>query len=231
MNLLGLFFASAIAATPAPQPKALPAAGPDKVTQDVMALFSSRYKRLQHWKATFSQETFSVGLNRGSFGEGQFVFSAPDRFRYELKFPETSEYVSNGKEAWQVVYRNGRNKPAFVRHAKSLNSLQIESYLVFLRGLDAKGRRSADEVFRIKGSQQDGEWRLELSPRSPDSGVASVLVAFKTGAEVPDRFVVTDALGNTTTVKLKSFSRAQGPWPEAEFKPTIPRDSEVEETD
>lgn len=228
------------AASPVPAPlshapKSLPAktaaAKNDPETKRVLDETLARYKRLRNWKAEFSQETFSVGLGKGSFGEGQLLFEAPNRFFYSLKFPEASDFISNGKEVWQVIFRKGRDKPAFVRHFSSLSDMNVEKYLLILRGIDAN-KKGSDPLadFNVRGAKEkEGASFLELVPKDSSDGIARIVLHFREGRDAPEKAVLTDSLGNTTTIVIKSFEPLRTAAPANAFKPVFAKDSEVQE--
>lgn len=200
----------------------------DSETQKVLDEVQQRYARLKNWEAKFSQETFSVGLGQGTFSRGDLKFVAPNRFVYSIQFPEASEFISNGTEAWQVLYRKGRDKPAFVRHFKSVNETGIEKYLLVFRGRNKKAR-GAFKDFDFRGKLNGGNLMLELTPREASEEMASIVLHFLVGKDAPVRAIITDALQNTTTITIDSFSTLKSSIDPNWFVPKIPKDSEKEE--
>ncbi len=92
-----------------PAPSAEKAAVLDTDTRMVIRSISERYRALKAWRARFSQETFSTGLGKGNFSAGEFTFVPPNKFRYSIVNPDPSDFISNGREAWQIQYRKGRD--------------------------------------------------------------------------------------------------------------------------
>lgn len=185
---------------------------------------ASRFARLPQWKAHFTQETSSVGLGRGSFSEGRFVFVRPNLFRYSLVSPEKSDFIHNGKEAWQIIYPRGAAKPPHVRHFKDPSRLDLNRYLVLFRGLPT-GQQSDD--FNVQGKRENQDLVVEITPRK-DSEIVNMVLVFKNNVEAPYRAVLKDTLGNTTTITVGSFEPLKKV-EEAEFRPEIPKNAVIEE--
>ncbi len=185
---------------------------------------ATRFARLPQWKAHFTQETSSVGLGRGSFSEGRFIFVKPNLFRYSLVSPEKSEFIHNGKEAWQIIYPRGAAKPPHVRHFKDPSRLDLNRYLVLFRGLPT-GKQG--EEFNVQGRREDENLVVEITPRK-DSEILSMVLVFKNNVEAPYRAILKDSLNNTTTITLGSFE-ALKKVDESEFRPEIPKNAVIEE--
>lgn len=204
----------------------------DADTKLVLRSISQRYKKLKSWKATFTQENFSTGLGTGTFNEGRFDFVAPNKFRYSIMRPESSDFISNGKEAWQVVFNKGRDKPAFVRHISKLNKIDLERYLLVLRGIDAESPEKEAQLtkdFTLKGNFIGQDLSLEMIPKK-SSEISKVVLIFKNAIEAPYRAVIEDAVGGKTTITIVSFdSLSPDKVDEKTFRPEYPKGSEVEE--
>jgi len=203
----------------------------DSESRLVLRAISQKYKKLQNWEANFSQENFSVGLGKGSYSEGRFVFEAPNRFRYSVMKPEAnaSDFISDGKQAWQVTYKEGRGKLAFVRHALKVASLDLEKYLLLLRGIDAVTPAKEAKLlksFDIKGKKDGDNLVLTLVPKE-SSELTKVELFFKNSEDVLSKAVLTDALENRTTVTIVVHRKLKAA-PAGSFAPDFPKDSKVE---
>lgn len=229
----------AVETTPVQNPAAPRAVPPVKDTQAlptmdtesriVLRSISERYQKLSRWEAKFKQETFSVGLGKGTYNEGRFVFMAPNRFRYSIMQPENSDFISNGKSAWYVNYREGRGKAAYVRHFAQLNDSDIDRYLILLRGIEAKNSAQEKKLladFIITGKSVTGELTLTLQPRR-SVDVAKVELSFRNDEIAPFRARITDVIGNTTTISVTSWQKLSVV-NEKEFVPDYPKNSTVE---
>lgn len=230
--LASLWATSSLAQVATPNPSPAPKKTEDmSETRVILRSISARYQTLRAWRARFSQETFSTGLGKGNFSAGEMTFVPPNKFRYTIVNPDASDFVSNGREAWQIQYRKGREKPAFVRHFRKVSGTELDRYLVFLRGFDVSTpakEKAFLRAFEAKGAFQTGDLSVELKPRQA-SDVAAITLLFKNDIEAPYRVVVVDTLGNRTMITVGSFEQIKTPVDEKTFAPDYPKGSEVEE--
>lgn len=200
------------------------------VTRIVLRSISERYRKLNRWEANFKQETFSVGLGKGTYNEGRLVFVAPNKFRYSIMQPENSDFICDGKKAWYVTYRDGRAKPAYVRAFSKLSESDLDRYLILLRGIDANTPAKEKKLladFEVNGKTGDGEITLEMKPRR-STEIAKVELTFKNAEDAPPyRARITDVIGNTTTITVTVWKKFKKADPK-EFLPDFPKESTVE---
>ncbi len=200
-------------------------------TRIILKSVSERYKKLSVWKARFTQETYSVGLGSGTLSEGEFEFSAPNKFRYSILRPAASDFISNGKEAWQIIYKKGRGQAPFVRHFRDLKKIDLQKYLMILKGIDWNGPKSEKalaENFSVEGKITNDEISLELKPRQA-SEIVSLVMLFKNSIEPPSRVIIRDALDAQTNIVVTSFEILKTAIDAKHFAPVLPKGSEVEE--
>lgn len=198
-------------------------------TRLILKSISARYKKLGNWKARFTQETSSPGLGTGSVSEGQFEFVGPSKFRYSLVRPEQSAFISNGREAWQIIKR--KDKATYVRHFRDLRKIDLERYLLILRGFDnPEGKVFAElsKKFEIQAQFKNEEIVVEFRPKNA-SEVTSLTLYFKNDSEAPAKAVIKDSLDTTTTLVIMSFESIKNPIDKKLFTPEYPKDSEIEE--
>jgi outer membrane lipoprotein-sorting protein len=201
----------------------------DGPTKLVLKSVSDRYEKLGNWKAKFTQESFSPGLGKGSFNEGVFFYARSanaEKFRYSLEGPEFSDFISNGREAWLAVFREGRKKAAEVKHFRSVKDVDLSRYLIFFRGL---GRRSSSELekdFKVSGKIIETVLSLTLEPKGK-SDIAKLEIVFDNHVEAPKSAIITDHLGSTTTIKITSFESLSKVDTKT-FEPSFPKGSKVE---
>jgi outer membrane lipoprotein-sorting protein len=222
------------ASTPIPaSPKAAKAEAPtaalDSETRIVLKAVSERYKKLGNWQATFTQETYSVGLGQGGFNEGRFHYVAPASFRYSIIRPEASDFITDGKQAWQVIYRKGRGKAAYVRQFADVRKMDLTRYMFLLRGIGAYSpakEKALLKDFALKGTAKEGALALEITPKRSEE-ISKIVLNFEKNSLAPGRAILTDALGNKTTLVIMSFESITKIDPKL-FAPDYPPDSEVE---
>jgi outer membrane lipoprotein-sorting protein len=211
-------------------PKAAPATEISSDTRLVLKSISERYRKLKAWSADFSQETFSMGLGRGTFQKGAFRFSNPNKIYYSLEEPDASTFVSNGTEAWLMKFPKGLKKPADVTHFQDVARIELDRYLIFLRGVDTLDKSKEAQLikeYKVSSKTTPAEIILTLEPRK-SSEVVQVDLHFSQSEIPPKKVVITDALGNTTTVVLvKPILDAK--FGKDDFVAKIPRGSKVTE--
>lgn len=202
----------------------------DGQTRMVLKVISEKYKRLGDWSAEFSQESFSPGLGKGSFALGNFVFSRPSSFVFRVNSKEKTEFFSNGKEAWYLVYPQQTPQAPQVKHFGRLESVELNQYLLLLKGVDAGDAQKLQKLlklFRISSTLRDKNITLILEPRKP-SEVVRVSLEFKSDQEAPERAEIEDALGGKLTIIVTSHKKLATK-PNAEmFVPDLPKDSKIE---
>jgi outer membrane lipoprotein-sorting protein len=198
-------------------------------THTVLKAISERNARFKYWSAEFTQENYSIGLGQGQFSKGTFTFSYPQSFRYSLTSPEVADYICDGKTFWQIQYREGRGKSAFVREFVDLSKVELEKYLFLLRGIDTLTPQNEAKLlknFVITGKSIDDELHLILEPRKSNEIVRMTLI-FKQSESVLYRAVLEDALGTKTTITLVSHKLLKTIDPKT-FVADYPRNSKVE---
>jgi outer membrane lipoprotein-sorting protein len=202
----------------------------DAETKLVLTAVSERYRKFRIWEATFTQETFSVGLGSGTFNQGEFKFQFPKKFKYSLISPEASDIISDGKNFWQISFKEGREKPAFVRETNDLSKIDIEKYLILLRGidtLDPKNEAKLLKDFAISGKSIQDELYLTLEPKKSGE-IIRITMIFKQTASALYRAILEDAVGNKTTITLTNHKIQKSSFGDEVFKPKYPKNSKVE---
>lgn len=201
-------------------------------SQDELVLksFSERYEELKNWKADFSHETYSVVLGNTRISKGELAFAYPNKFRFSLNGPsEYSDFVSNGKEAWYVRYPQGRSKPAQVQHFKDVTRLELDKYLILLRGISAEDSKAKTQLlrdFQIESSVDEKQINLSLTPRRA-SDVSKVAISFLQNQKTPHAAQIVDSLGGESTIKLAEGKKVSA-HPKKTFVVTYPEGSQVE---
>ncbi len=199
-------------------------------TRLVLKSVSERYRKLKNWSAEFSQETYSLGLGRGTFQKGEFHFSDPNRIYFSVAEPDASTFVSNGQEAWLAKYPKGIKAPADVKHFRDLSRIELDRYLIFLRGIDTLSPEKEANLlkeYKVSSKTNPSEISLVLEPRR-SSEVTQVEMVFSQTEVAPKKIILTDALGNTTTVLLvKTLLDVKHA--KSAFVPSFPKKSKVVE--
>lgn len=224
--LLNLIAAPGFAQKPTPikkpaAPAAPAAAETTPQTELVLKSLSERYEKLRMWKAKFTHSNYSTAIGTTKTSEGDFIFAYPNRFRFTLNGPSVfSDFISDGQQAWYVVYPKGRKEAAQVNHFKDVTKLELDKYLIILRGVPSK------KDFKITSRVDDKNLTLILEPRKSDE-LEKVELGFEQLKDFPSRAVMTDSLGGESTVTLRDAERVTKLDPE-EFKAKYPKGSRVE---
>lgn len=194
----------------------------------VLKAISARYQALGDWEATFTQTEESVGMGTSSYSQGRFSFERPNKFNYSVVQPVASDFISNGKEVWYTRFPDGREKPAYVRHFRSINSIDLNRYLFLLRGIDGSAHKLAElkKDFQLRGTLKGQLIQLEIVPRKA-SEIAKILLNFENNSEAPKTAIIEDALGNSTTIKIQSHQPLR-PDRSKLFTPVFHKDSKIE---
>jgi|GEM_PF-2464745 len=199
-------------------------------TELVLKSLSERYEKLRNWKAKFTHSNVSTALGTTKFSEGDFAFSYPNRFRFSLNGPsEFSDFVSDGVQAWYVKFPKGRKSPAVVQHFPSVQGLELDKYLILLRGLPTYSPESRKKLlldFKVSSRVNAKNLALILEPRMSDD-LLKVELGFDQLKDHPDSALIADSLGGESTVKIRDVVRLQKIG-DAEFKPVYPKGSRVE---
>lgn len=211
---------------PAPTPKTI-----DPQTELVLKSISERYEKLRNWKAQFGSTNTSAALGTSRFSNGEFVFAYPNRFRFSLNGPsETSDFISNGQEAWYARYPKGRKEAALVQRFKDIKNLELDKYLILLKGLPTLNKKSKDDLlntFKLSSSVNDKHLELNLEPLRSDD-LSKVQLVFEQNKEFPEAALLEDALGGETLIKITQAQKLQTVKAD-EFVPNFPKGSQVED--
>lgn len=228
---LALFLKAALSIHAVHAKNATPEPELDSNSKIILQSIAARYEKLGNWTGTFVQNTFSTGLGKGTSSQGKFTYQAPNKFRYSIVSPDPSDFLSDGSSAWQIVYRNGRDKPADVKHFKSLKAIELDRYLILLKGLKittpaAQKKLMAD--FVVTTRKTDAALELQLEPRK-SAEISKVVLVFQNDVEAPARAVLEDAIGNETKITINSFEPRLKKIDPKLFQPDFPSGSKVEE--
>lgn len=215
-------------ATPAPMPTAKEELSAQ--SELVLKSISERYEKLRNWKAKFTHSNTSTALGTTKFSEGDFVFSYPKRFRFSLNGPsETSDFISDGVQAWYVSFPKGRKQPARVQHFAKVENLELDKYLILLRGLPSytpESRAKLLKDFEVTSEVNEKQIALILEPKMSDD-LVKVRLGFEQLKDHPDSALIVDSMGGESTIKIRDVERLQKIDPK-EFTPKYHKDSKVE---
>ena len=181
--------------------------------KDVVSALEKGYTALQDVQADFVQKTTIAGVNREQKGSGELLLkklaSATAMFRFNYLKPK-QQIVSNGKQVWFYLPENKQVMVSPVADMfKGGNSIALN----YLTGLGHVSR-DFDARFAQVSQDKNGDYQLELVPKSPSPVLArlqltvsaAAVEAFLRDGSVQDLFpvvasVIHDAGGNQTRIE------------------------------
>lgn len=112
------------------------------------------------FQAGFTQERDSHLLNKPVVSEGSIYFSAPDKFRQEVRTPSPSTTISDGHTMW-IYYPAFNDVEVYTLGQRSFFD---ESVQALTAGLNFE---HIDEFYSFRAYRDAGGYRLELTPKKP----------------------------------------------------------------
>ncbi len=202
------------------------AAEADAETKLVLQSLKQRYENLGSWESNFTQTEKSPGFAGEIMSEGYFKFVLPNQFHLATRGKSlVKKFVSNGKAAIYIE-DTGVGKPSeryFAREFKNVNTLELERYLLFFRGLQ-KGEEQKE--FKVTGKVKKPNLEITLVPNG-ESDFSEVTIVFHNAEEFPKELLLKDALGGETNLKIltpKKIKKVDPSW----FDLSIPKGAKIE---
>ena len=194
--LLAVFLAAST--TPAPARPSVAATTKTPELRIVLERMQKRYDQAKNMRARFSQNYTRAVVGRTTLSTGTLTFKKPGRMRWDYQKPEPRMFLSNGQTLW--LYEP-EEKQAF---KQSLKSSQLPAALAFLMGKGkitdefevtfAQDKDGADVQAKLPG--RPGDFRLQLSPKQPQSTYKSILFVVDPKEYFVRESVLVDAQGN-----------------------------------
>lgn len=188
-------------------------------TSDQQALdaIQSQYEKILTFEADFTQRSYVKMMNQTQDVKGQVQIKKPGKMRWVYGAPDTQILISNEKTLWLYVPDEEQATKVPVESIYSSNTPAL-----FLAG---KGKLT--DAFNVESvSQEDKNILVSLVPKSPEQGLARlVLQADKKNYQITGSTVY-DKLGNKTEI---SFNRIQvnHEIPEEQFQLKTPPGVEI----
>jgi len=206
--------------------------------KDVVSALEKGYASLQDVQADFAQKTFIAGINREQGGSGELFLKKPAStaamFRFNYTKPK-QQIVSNGKHVWFYLPENRQVMVSPMADMfKGGNSIALN----YLTGLGHVSR-DFNASFAKEPQDKNGNYQLELVPKSPSPVLAKLQLTVSAGAvehflqdgSVQDIFpvlasVIHDAGGNRTRIEYSRIRVNKG-LADSTFNFKIPKGVEV----
>jgi len=169
--------------------------------------------------ADFTEEKSSHLLEKPVVGSGTLAFSAPNKFRRELRGNNPSLMVSNGQRLW-IYYPNFKEAELYPLGQQKFFDQAIEALTA---GLNFQ---NVAAFYRYTASREEGGYRLQLTPRG--GGIKRILTSIAVTVDDEYRIQKTVAVLPQGDTIVTSY-RNQKPTPVAAstFEYTPPADAHV----
>jgi outer membrane lipoprotein carrier protein len=160
-------------------------------------------------RGEFSQQLVKRTGQPGAAAKGEFAFSRPGRFRWEIQSPYQQLIVTDGSK---LYFFDKDLKQVTVREAGDVISATPAAVLF--------GGADIENAFTLKeqGEQDNLQW-VEAVPKVADSGFDRIRVGLRDG--LPAQMEVQDAFGQVNRFTFTRISR-NAAIPDDEFKFTPP---------
>lgn len=153
-------------------------------------------------RGEFTQKVLRSDGGVAESSSGDFAFSRPGRFRWEVRRPYEQLLVADGQKLY--FYDKDLNQVTVRRLADSLASTPA----AILFGDSALER---DFVLRELAPRDGLEW-VEALPRNKEAGFERIVLGFRDG--LPATMEVGDAFGRTTVFEFRAIARNAAVTPE-----------------
>lgn len=167
-----------------------------------------RYDRVQTFTADFTQ-TYAGGLLGLTTTEsGRLTLSKPGRFRMEYLQPEQKVFVADG-----VMFYGYFPEDQVGSQEPLPKDDEASTALLFIAG---RGQLVRDFIPRLAARQPEGEWHLELTPRTPQPEFVTLTLIVDRSSLALRGFSWTDDQGGTTSTRFTEL-RENVPVPDRTF--------------
>lgn len=174
---------------------AVPLAAPRRARAGAIDQFRDFATNTRSARGEFVQRTARSGGLSPEQASGQFAFSRPGRFRWEVRRPFEQLLVADGERLW--FFDRDLNQVTVRRLAQALGA--TPAAILFGGGDPAR-----DFALREIPGRDGQEW-LEAIPKSRDAGFERIALGFRNG--LPEAMEVRDAFGRTTTFAFRGVER------------------------
>ena len=168
----------------------------------------------QNAKGEFSQRVVSRGSKVSPMSDGDFAFSKPGKFRWQIRQPYEQLIISDGQKLFM--------------YDKDLSQVTVRPLTEAVSATPAAllfGQGDVEKLFTLKAlPSRDGLDWLEAIPKSKDSTFLKFGIGFKDG--LPEAMELHDALGQVTLLTFAKWVK-NNLGPSELFKFTPPPGTDV----
>lgn len=164
-------------------------------TDDVVEKLQKKYESISSIEASFTQDVFTVSLNRSEATEGRVFFKKPGKWKWLYNDPSRGVITSNGKKVW--IFEPDFNQVI----EKDVDAVNSGITTDFLTGV---GNLERDFDIRLT-EEKAGTWLLELAPKTQIPNVKKLFLEVDRARLLVIKTVVSDYLGNRTEISFKDL--------------------------
>ena len=167
----------------------------------------------------FEQELLSGAISEGLAESGRVWVMRPGKLRFEYQKPESKLALVDGVKTWFWIEEDRQ---------LTLGRLTRESELLplLLAGTGQLGELFRPTLVVTSDAADDGNYRLQLDPRSEDDSLERVTVSIDPAQYAIRSAEVVDVLGNRMLYRFERLKRNRGVRPEL-FRFEPPPDAEI----
>jgi outer membrane lipoprotein carrier protein len=164
--------------------------------QQALDAIQSQYEKILTFEADFTQRSYVKMMNQTQDVKGRVQIKKPGKMRWVYGVPDTQILISNEKTLW-----------LYVPVEEQATKVPVESiYSSNTPALFLAGRGKLTHAFDVESvSQEDKNILVSLVPKSPEQGLARlVLQADKKNYQITGSTVY-DKLGNRTEIRFNQI--------------------------
>lgn len=173
---------------------------------DIVARVEATCAKTQDLSAQFRQTATNRTLGNTQEAKGLFLAKRPGKMRWEYQEPERRFFVTDGTTLWAY---SPAEKQVIVQDVESASASRLP--LSFLAGNCALGKEFTVTTVEHAGTRaSSGTQVLDLKPKTPQAGLARMLLEVSTKTYTVDAVTLFDAYGNTTAIALSDLKLNTG---------------------
>ena len=180
---------------------ALPATTQTPTAADLSRKLQARYETVRDFSADFTQSYQGVLIRKATTERGKVLVKKPSRVRFTYNAPEKKEFVSDGSQFYSYY-----PKDRFGSVTPLPKGNETSTALLFLAG---RGDLIRDFTPSISAAQPDGEWHLQLVPKSKQADFETLTLIVDRATLALRGFVTVDDQG-TNAIRFSGLKENTG---------------------
>jgi outer membrane lipoprotein carrier protein len=198
---------------------AVPAAAQNAPTaSELAARVQAHYVTVKDFTADFTLVQTSSRLPKAVEERGQVKVKKPSRMRWTYQTSDKQEFVSDGTRLYSYFPRD-----KYVTTSPLPKGDEVSTALLFLAG---RGDLTRDFAAAVPDEQPAGEWRLLLTPKSPQADFKTMTLDVDRATLALRGFTVVDEQGGVSRFRFLNLRENRG-LGDGEFAFQIPKNVEI----